>query len=49
VLYGNNCRFAVLNARPGLRVEMALPLESAPRSEAPAPLSAARISGEAHA
>src|SRR5579863_2089606 len=33
VLYGDNCRFAVLNARPGLRVEMALPLERAPRNE----------------
>ena len=30
VLYGENCRFAVLNSRPGLRVDMALPLERAP-------------------
>ncbi|TLY96234.1 MAG: sensor histidine kinase [Gammaproteobacteria bacterium] len=29
VLYGENCRFAVLNSRPGLRVDMALPLETA--------------------
>jgi signal transduction histidine kinase len=27
VLYGERCRFAVMNAHPGLRVEMALPLE----------------------
>jgi two-component system, LytTR family, sensor kinase len=33
VLYGDNCRFAVLNGRPGLRVEMALPLERAARNE----------------
>ena len=30
VLYGENCRFAVLNAHPGLRIDMALPLETAP-------------------
>jgi signal transduction histidine kinase len=30
VLYGERCRFAVLNSNPGLRVDMALPLESAP-------------------
>ncbi len=47
VLYGDNCRFAVLNAPPGLRVEMALPLESAavnaatPAARAPA----AHVSG----
>ena len=29
VLYGEHCRFAVLNSRPGLRVDMALPLETA--------------------
>ncbi|MBV8496769.1 MAG: histidine kinase [Gammaproteobacteria bacterium] len=29
VLYGDNCRFTVLNSKPGLRVEMALPLEKA--------------------
>jgi two-component system LytT family sensor kinase len=29
VLYGKNCRFAVLNCRPGLRVDMGLPLETA--------------------
>jgi two-component system, LytTR family, sensor kinase len=34
VLYGDNYRFAVLNSRPGLRVEMALPLETATREEA---------------
>jgi len=37
VLYGENCRFAVLNSRPGLRVDMALPLEIAGAgAEAPA-------------
>jgi hypothetical protein len=36
VLYGENCRFAVLNCHPGLRVDMALPLEFAPRSDAAA-------------
>jgi two-component system, LytTR family, sensor kinase len=52
VLYGENCRFAVLNSRPGLRVEMALPLETAAAggeaSKAAAP-AAARISGGARA
>jgi signal transduction histidine kinase len=33
VLYGDNYRFAVLNSHPGLRVEMALPLETATREE----------------
>jgi len=37
VLYGDNCRFAVLNSNPGLRVEMALPLELAAGSEVSAP------------
>jgi two-component system LytT family sensor kinase len=36
VLYGDNCRFAVLNSRPGLRVDMALPLETAGASGEPA-------------
>lgn len=36
VLYGDNYRFAVLNSHPGLRVEMALPFETAAREE-PAP------------
>ena len=47
VLYGENCRFAVLNAHPGLRIEMALPLETAaPNAEAPAArAAAARVSG----
>lgn len=35
VLYGENYRFAVLNSRPGVRVEMALPLETATHEEAP--------------
>jgi hypothetical protein len=30
VLYGEHHRFAVLNSHPGLRVDMALPLELAP-------------------
>ena len=34
VLYGDNYRFAVLNSRPGLRVELALPFETAAREEA---------------
>jgi two-component system, LytTR family, sensor kinase len=34
VLYGDNYRFAVLNSRPGLRVEMALPFETTTREEA---------------
>jgi LytS/YehU family sensor histidine kinase len=29
VLYGERCRFTVLNSHPGLRVDMALPLEFA--------------------
>jgi two-component system LytT family sensor kinase len=47
VLYGETCRFAILNSRPGLRVEMALPLETAPDSQAvPVPAAtAARASG----
>jgi two-component system LytT family sensor kinase len=42
VLYGEQCRFAVLNCHPGLRIDMALPLEfadggeSAPTGEVPA-------------
>jgi LytS/YehU family sensor histidine kinase len=34
VLYGDSYRFAVLNSRSGLRVEMALPFETATREEA---------------
>jgi two-component system, LytTR family, sensor kinase len=46
VLYGENCSFAMLNAQPGLRVEMALPLEIAPVSaETPAARAAPRVSG----
>src|SRR5690348_15105582 len=33
VLYGENHRFAVLNSHPGLRIDMALPLEIAPAVE----------------
>jgi two-component system LytT family sensor kinase len=35
VLYGEGCRFAVLNSNPGLRVDLALPFETAPASEPP--------------
>jgi two-component system, LytTR family, sensor kinase len=40
VLYGDNYRFAALNSRPGLRVEMALPFETAAREEEAAPRAA---------
>lgn len=33
VLYGESCRFAAINCHPGLRVDMALPLETAPPEE----------------
>ena len=36
VLYGDNYRFAILNSHSGLRVEMALPFETATREEAAA-------------
>jgi two-component system LytT family sensor kinase len=36
VLYGEYHRFAVLNTRPGLRIDMALPLETAPATAEPA-------------
>ena len=52
VLYGERCRFAVLNAHPGVRVEMALPLEfAAANAETAARRAAAdtRISGGAGA
>jgi sensor histidine kinase YesM len=47
VLYRGNYRFAVLNAYPGLRVEMALPLEIAAAGTEPpaARAAAARRSG----
>jgi signal transduction histidine kinase len=35
VLYGENHRFAVLNSHPGLRIDMALPLELAKTDAAP--------------
>jgi sensor histidine kinase YesM len=35
VLYGEHHRFAVLNSHPGLRVDMALPLELAPETTSP--------------
>ena len=48
VLYGDNCRFAVLNSHPGLRVEMALPLETAPASAESGARQVPRLRG-AHA
>jgi two-component system LytT family sensor kinase len=35
VLYGESFRFAALNSRPGLRIELALPLETAAHEAAP--------------
>ncbi|HXY95331.1 MAG TPA: histidine kinase [Steroidobacteraceae bacterium] len=50
VLYGENCRFAAINCHPGLRVDMALPLETAPPEERAAQRAlAARRSGGMHA
>jgi two-component system, LytTR family, sensor kinase len=50
VLYGDTCRFAALNSHPGLRVDMALPLETAPPEERAAQRAlTARLSGGAHA
>jgi two-component system, LytTR family, sensor kinase len=42
VLYGERCRFVVLNTHPGLRVEMALPLETATPESSALELRAAR-------
>lgn len=42
VLYGDTYRFAVLDSHPGVRVEMALPLETAARDEAPPRTSGSR-------
>ena len=50
VLYGENCRFAALNTHPGLRVDMALPLELQPPAERALQRAlAARLSGGVHA
>jgi hypothetical protein len=50
VLYGDSCRFAALNSHPGLRVDMALPLETAPPEERAAQRAlTARLSGGVHA
>ncbi len=35
VLYGDSFRFAALNSRPGLRIELALPLETAAQEQVP--------------
>ena len=40
VLFGDNCRFAVLNSDPGLKVDLALPFEEGAREEAAAPRAA---------
>jgi two-component system, LytTR family, sensor kinase len=46
--YGEGYRFTALNSHPGLRVDMALPLELARPDESPAPRAAApRVSGGA--
>jgi two-component system, LytTR family, sensor kinase len=49
VLYGDSCRFAILNRHPGLRVEMALPLETAPPDERAQRARAMRRPGGVHA
>jgi two-component system, LytTR family, sensor kinase len=52
VLYGEHCRFVVLNCQPGLRIDMALPLERAtPDADAAAARAVAppRLSGGARA
>ncbi len=50
VLYGETCRFAALNTHPGLRVDMALPLETPPPEERAAQRAlTARRSGGVHA
>jgi two-component system, LytTR family, sensor kinase len=50
VLYGENCRFSVINCQPGLRVDMALPLETAPPEERAVQRAlSARLSGGVHA
>jgi LytS/YehU family sensor histidine kinase len=48
VLYGENYRFAIFNARPGLRIDMGLPLErAAAATEAPAPPPPTRLGAHA--
>jgi two-component system LytT family sensor kinase len=49
VLYGVTCRFAVLNSNPGLRVDLALPFETAPANETPVPPRPAPQASGAHA
>jgi two-component system, LytTR family, sensor kinase len=48
VLYGESYRFAVLDNHPGVRVEMALPLETATREEAAARAAEPRYPRPAH-
>jgi LytS/YehU family sensor histidine kinase len=50
VLYGENCRFTAINSHPGVRVDMALPLETAPPEERAAQRArSSRLSGGVHA
>jgi two-component system LytT family sensor kinase len=50
VLYGENCRFTAINSHPGVRVDMALPLETAPPEERAAQRARnTRRSGGVHA
>ena len=50
VLYGENCRFTAINSHPGVRVDMALPLETAPPEERAAQRArSTRLSGGVHA
>jgi two-component system LytT family sensor kinase len=52
VLYGENRRFSVSNSNPGLRVDMALPLElaeTAPEVPAPHPNFPPQVARGAHA
>ncbi|MGH8296092.1 MAG: sensor histidine kinase [Steroidobacteraceae bacterium] len=49
VLYGDSFRFAVLDSHPGLRVEMALPLETAAHEETAARAAEPRYRRPVHA
>jgi two-component system, LytTR family, sensor kinase len=47
VLYGPNHRFSVMNSLPGLRIDMALPLEFGEAEPLPAPRSSASVAWRA--
>ena len=49
VLYGPNHRFAVMNSLPGLRVDLALPLEMAPAEDRPVPTQKPPLTAAARA